>query len=72
MIIYIIQAAVVIIKKIYCAQNEKKIPLKTSWWSCHGLFCREGHIGQAVTFLIFVQFAPKLQSRKHYNTALSN
>ena len=28
MIISIIQAAVVIIRKIYCVQNEKKIPLK--------------------------------------------
>ena len=71
MIIYIIQAAVMIIKKIYCVQNEKK-SIKISWWSCHGLFCCKGHIGQAVTFLIFVQFAPKLQSKKHYNTALSN
>ena len=25
----------------------KKKSLKISWWSCHGLFCREGHIGQA-------------------------
>ena len=43
----------------------KKESIKISWWSCHGLFCHEGHIKQAVAFLNFVQLAPKLQSKKH-------
>ena len=71
MTIYIIQAAGMIIKK-YIVYKMKNKSIKISWWSCHGLFRREGHIGQAVTFLFFIQFAPKLQSKKHYNTAISS